>query len=283
VICIGLVGLSLVKWSWLRREISRRRTLIGFGSIFAFALISVAWIEISHALQITYPQGVKPALAGTSFDVRFVNTAKRVHRWQEQLVGVFGWLDTDMPHQDYTLYYRALIAFALAALLFRSVRSFLAIVVVAVAAVVLSRGLEAQQLGVIGRWWQGRYSIPIEMGIPILAGFGIRDASKRWTFLPVIISVAMCSIAGWLQFDGMRRFLWRNVAGLSHPFTLSGPWQPPLGALFWLILLVVAMVALSVLSLVPLLDFDDSATDYRVLTESSSDPVCTGQPVTIES
>jgi hypothetical protein len=255
LLCIGITGLCLVRWRWLRREIQCRRTLIGLGVVFVFTLLSVAWVAVSHALQLTFPQSVKPTLAGTSFNVRYINTAKRVHRWQEQLVGVFGWLDTDLPHADYTLYYRALILLALCALICRSVRVFLVLTLVAVAAVVLSRGLEAQQLGVIGRWWQGRYSLPIEMGIPILAGFGVRDVDRRWTFAPVTVGLAACVVVGWLQFEGMRRFLWRNGVGLSHPFSLSGSWSPPLGALFWLVMLLFGCAVLTSLATAALLDF----------------------------
>ena len=149
---IGLVLLdrAMSRYRTTTDRTSQRRQLWGW--ILVGALAVLAAIRVS-------PGGFSPSVwllvAGNSGD------------HLRQLVGVLGWLDTPVPDLALFLFWIGLGALAALAFLDDSVIALGATVAVA-AMVVTAWILEIGQGATYGQYWQGRYSMPFFVGIPLL-------------------------------------------------------------------------------------------------------------------
>ena len=99
-----------------------------------------------------------------------------------EMVGVFGWLDTRSPSITYYVWVLALGALVGLAITFATARFVRAIIAATVAALALPVVIETLGAGEAGFIWQGRYSLPLAVGVPLLAGIALgveRDHSRR--------------------------------------------------------------------------------------------------------
>lgn len=93
-----------------------------------------------------------------------------------QIVGVLGWLDAPVPTFATFLFWAAIGGLAAVAVLERP-RSALVGVLAVIGIVVAAWVLELGQGADYGRYWQGRYSMPIAIGLPLL--FAWRPAGRH--------------------------------------------------------------------------------------------------------
>jgi uncharacterized integral membrane protein len=104
-----------------------------------------------------------------------------------------------------------------------------------------------------GFMWQGRYTLPLAVGIPILAGaiatgpqLGPSFVRRLRLLVPAALALAGTAMFLW--------GLWRYSVGEpppGHPYRLSldpftGTWQPPLGALAVFLIFLVGLVVYSI-------------------------------------
>ena len=229
------------------RELFKRPLLGWFGLAFAANVISIVWIPVSGSTdfhdkpQFTYTLAERWDLSREFIDA---------HMWR-QAIGNFNWGDTPLPDFSFQLWViAALVAMGLA-LGYLNTRPALTAIGLAIGAYVLSVGLHAAQWNQNGPVWQGRYSLPLLMLVPVVAFFsyaadrdplrGARAPAARW----VLSGVAV--IIGYVHVSAMYTDLRRNVSGLTEGSSaFDGPWKPSLPA--WFILgaytaLIVALVA----------------------------------------
>jgi hypothetical protein len=91
-----------------------------------------------------------------------------------QLVGVLGWLDTPVPTAAVFLYWAAIGGLATLAMIEQPRIAVIGLGVIA-ATVVVAWILELGQGADYGRYWQGRYSMPLVVGLPLLLSIRRRD------------------------------------------------------------------------------------------------------------
>lgn len=84
----------------------------------------------------------------------------------EEAIGVLGWLDTSLPFLAVVLAVAAIGMLASASIIDRNMLVVVAAAILAVA-IVSSWVLELYQGGTSARYWQGRYSLPLLVGVPI--------------------------------------------------------------------------------------------------------------------
>ncbi len=177
-----------------------------------------------------------------------------------ETIGVAGWLDTPAPPVAYYTWV------ALAALLLaggvlgssrrarverRRVYSLGCLVLATVIVPVVIEVSQARRLGFV---WQGRYTLPLAVGIPVLAALSLSsslDAAftrsvhsfHRATALVAVAVGAVVFVAqGAMFIEALRRYTF-GLRGPLIPF--GGSWAPPLGApaltaIFFVALLVYA-------------------------------------------
>jgi hypothetical protein len=117
-------------------------------------------------------------------------------------------------------------------------------------------GAEGYSLPPIGFFWQGRYALPILVGVPIVAGHLVARAGARVEGLErlVPIAVAVLGLAHLVALlQTVRRFA-VTLDGPANPITyLTDPkWSPDTGpAVVWVVAFAAGLVATGWLSLRP--------------------------------
>ncbi len=161
-------------------------------------------------------------------------------------VGNFGWLDTPVPALVVVMWLVGVLGLAILAIISQPNRRMaLAAGLAALATLGSLIMFEILEAGNRPGFWQGRYSMPLAVGIPILLGMAGRATVRtvdprtiRWT--GALIFAAAQIIAYWeylkrytVGLDGGNRFLWEPT------------WSPPLPPLVLLTAYVVCVAALT--------------------------------------
>ncbi len=148
-----------------------------------------------------------------------------------QQIGVFGWLDTPMPPGALTAYTWAALFLVFTAAMRLTARQLTAIAFLVAAQYLLPIVLQALQYNVNGPVWQGRYTLPLTVAIPI---FALMLNSQRpdttdeqqwlrrmqWAY-PMAVAVL-----AYAHFKAFTTHLRRNVSGYGGPGLTDGHWEP---------------------------------------------------------
>lgn len=231
------------RWSALVRHRGARWAAV------AAALASVAaiaWVVL-HGAIVTggglYPEYANPLRTASAV----------VQQWSAYLtnmVGDFGWLDTPAPAATllaWSVAGGALLLLGLTAPASRRSRTGLVLLVLAVAAApVVFQVPTASDVGLI---WQGRYVLPLAVGIPLLAALPLADEpatlTERWRrVLRAVVPVLLVGhVAAFLAAS--RRYA--EGAG-GELVTLTPHWSSPVGYLTGVALYAVVATALAVVA-----------------------------------
>lgn len=220
-----LVGLILLVMAVVAgrerlREAARHPEVRRAGLVLAaVSLVAVAWILGRHTLSGV---GGTPPPGPLSLQAVARMSFGRTPRNVLQMIGSFGWTDTPAPTLTYYIWFACLgfLAFAALAVTGRREAAGLALLVLLVVAVPVA--LESSRAREIGFVWLGRYTLPLAMGVPILAArLGadvLRAAGRR--LVPLV--------AGAVSLAHLMSFVWalRRYAG-SYGLGGPAPWSPP--------------------------------------------------------
>jgi hypothetical protein len=226
VVCILLLLALLAGWRGLGALARARCVRWAVVPVVPAAAFAVGWIVVAHALDLL-PVGVKAKGAGTPLAANILGDTAT---WVQQMVGIFGWLDTLSPLLTYLFWYAAVGLFILLALACARRRHVAAlvllIVVVVIAPVTISYG-QAHRLGII---WQARYIMPMAVGVPLMA-VALVERSAALRQVGTRVATVVCTLLGIAAFAAFAEALRRYVTGVKGPIDyLQGAWQPPFGA-----------------------------------------------------
>lgn len=226
----------------------RDRAVLGvIAAIGAIVVVGSAWVVTSGHLGSV--PGARPE-PGRSIAEQLV---ARTDDWAEQMVAVFGWLDTG-PVQLAVWSWLAILA-VLVGGVWLLVRSWLGIAAVLLVPIVALTPVVLQYPGADdqGIAWQGRYALALAVGIPVLAAVALADAGVPELIgrrLAVLVG-ALAAVAHIASFaTAMRRYA-VGLDGALRFWQADAAWAPPLGNLLTLVLFVVAALALVPLALRP--------------------------------
>ncbi len=205
-----------------RLIIRDRRYLVTFGIVGLATVIAVVWILAVGGLGVTG----KPHDASLIAILR-VSFGKTEAATLRQIVGVFNWLDSPGPALSYLIWIGVsgmLLFTAFAGGKARELLALAGLVAFAFIAPVLLESLKANAAGFV---WQGRYSIPIVAGIPILAGtIGAKSVPPGIERRLAAILVGCWGLAQVLSFAWAGR---RVTVGYAGPllYFLDPTWTGP--------------------------------------------------------
>ena len=152
----------------------------------------------------------------------------RAGRFYLEMLGNLGWLDTTLPGLTYLLLTAALGALVLLAIAVGTRPYVIAMLAAMAITVVTPILLEAWQYRTYGLYWQGRYTLPIAVGVPLLAVFALQSETGRrvvlrgW-FVPALGGILV--VAHVLAFyQGLRR--WSVGANGRVFYWLHPDWTP---------------------------------------------------------
>lgn len=146
----------------------------------------------------------------------------------EESVGVFGWLETRAPMFTYVVWIvGVLLLVGLCWISARRWRAIAPVVVLGVALAVQSLA-EYRSVPIMGYFWQGRYTLPLLVGVPLLAGAGLGLAERVPRPSPSSVR-AGALLVGAASFVAYAQFLRRYSVGALGPldFVIDPTWAPP--------------------------------------------------------
>jgi hypothetical protein len=228
----------------------KREIQIGVGAVVAAGFAQLAWLVIVKPLDSTR-NGTEPLTLTTAQILR--GEVGQMWSLTQEAIGVFGWADTLAPMWVYLGTLLVLGGFVLLSIV--TCRTRIAALVVAMIAVAYAIPfvLEGPSVRTADYFWQGRYSLPFIVGIPIIAAFALsreRDRPFEITkFGAVLSGVVLVSIEVVAFWQALRRY--SVGSGGSLWFFGGAQWTPPLPALL-LIVVNAAVMAWWVLQIRPI-------------------------------
>lgn len=166
-----------------------------------------------------------------------------------QCIGSFGWLDTPAPRFVVIIWTSALVglgAYGLA--VSRRCRRALPLLVLAMLAV--SVIFESPRIDAVGLYWQGRYWLPLAVGLPLVASSVVpwmahqRSQSAVPSSLKLVGLVSVLVLLGVAQIATFLSALHRYETGLGAKAGSPVKWAPPGGTVLVVTLFVVGQALL---------------------------------------
>ena len=153
-----------------------RHGRLAAGVVALAVVVQVGWIVGSGLATVT-----DPAFA---LDEPISDTARTVFGrelwWLEQMIGNFGWLDTPAPALTILVWIVLLGGFTLLGALVAPRRVALVLAGLVTLVVALPVLFELRSAAESGLVWQGRYLLPVAVGLPIVAGFTLARSRYAW-------------------------------------------------------------------------------------------------------
>jgi Predicted membrane protein (DUF2142) len=188
-------------------RLARSVTARGWGAVVVVcAGAQLAWIFLADGLDLSVPIGFEPTLSKEEI-VR--QTVGRAPSFYLEMLGNPGWLDTTLPGLTYLLLTVALGTLVLLGIAVGIRRYATAMLLAIVITVVTPIVLESWQYDEYGFYWQGRYTLPFAVGVPLLACFALQSDAGRRVFRGALVPAlgGMIVVAHILAFyQALRRW-----------------------------------------------------------------------------
>jgi hypothetical protein len=225
LICLVLVFLSGRRTAL---DLLRSRSLrIPIAVVVVVGIAAVVWILAVHANELAFAGAMLPAHESAASI--FFNIFGYTGAWIQQMIGVFGWLDTPSPLATYLIWYAAVgfvVLLALGCSTPRGAFALLGMTAIVVFVPVIISYQEVHRLGIV---WQGRYMLAMAVGIPILST-ALIDAADTLARFRARMTVIVCICVGIGDFAAFLTSQRRYASGLPGPINpANGTWGPPLG------------------------------------------------------
>jgi hypothetical protein len=244
ILALALLGSGRIADLWRQQ----RRLLLGaIGFVALVCVPSVLWTARYGTLLTG--EGLWPRYESTV--VAVTDMVLALSKQYEQMIGNLGWFDTPVPLLTLLVWTVSLGMLAALALQRRGQAWAKAAMIVLVVGVVVGPML-VQLPGVAdaGIVWQGRYTLPIAIGLPMLAAWILAPATEDEEPAAARVSIGMIvalGVANAFAFYGTAR---RYAVGSEGPYATSEPmWSSNLGfmpaVVLYAIVLTVFLVALA--------------------------------------
>jgi hypothetical protein len=199
--------------------------------VVAFAaVLALAWLRHAHTLGSFIGEGYPDLSVLTTVRASFGLTDERL----VQMVGKLGWVDTPVPFAvvaGWALLLGALVVPALAGGRLRRSLTLASLMVAVVLLPVVSEAMQQKKFGFI---WQGRYSLPLAVGVPLLAAWILASAPpdlRRQRRTLVLVAGAWIGLQLLTHAASMRRYLAGIGSSTTVAYWQASGWAPPLPAL----------------------------------------------------
>jgi hypothetical protein len=246
-------------------DLVRRRRDVQYiiGAVIVSCLVAATWILTQGTLNVLPVGFPVPPTAGFVAVIKLV--LQQVPFWVRQCVGVLGWLDTMFPHFVYQTWYFLVPALVLIALVRGDWSQRIALSLVSGLALVVPVLIVARQAHVLGIVWQGRDSMPLTVGIVVLAAALVSrpGATNPWSRLLMMATVCAIALVNVVAFYANLK---RYAVGRNGPrlfFLHNQGWSPPTGQVPTLVVFGLATFALAALLVTWIWHFDEPAVGRR--------------------
>jgi Predicted membrane protein (DUF2142) len=244
--CVVVLLLLTLKRRQLWHAFGQRQLrLVALGVVVA-AIGALAWILPEHAL-LQYVGAHSNVTKGVG-TLRILATAFRHNAYYlPDMVGVFGWFDTYSPLLTFAIW--GVLALGLLAAVYRfgTRRTILVMTMLIIGVLLIPVVIVASHARQYGYNWSGRDTLPLAVGLPILA---VSLLARDWSFERVnqltrrarIYVVPAIGLAQFLAFyEALRRYA-VGTHGALFAFIAHPSWHPAVGIVGALLLDLLALV-----------------------------------------
>ncbi|SSC24647.1 Protein of unknown function DUF2142, membrane, partial [Klenkia terrae] len=221
----------------LRAIVTSRAGVVGAVVVGITSLTTLGWVLVRDSL---IQQDV-PIFADLPFSQAVITAVEKADNEYREMIGVFGWRDNAAPGIAYVVFTLLLGSLLLVGSSGARRRQLAVLAALAGVVLLLPGVLDLSEYESSAFAWQGRYTLPIAVGVPLLLGFFADERGQRRVDLGVTVDHSMRRVA--LAFGAglvvvhVAAFvgaLNRNVHGVSGWWFVSQPgWVPPLPS--WLL------------------------------------------------
>jgi hypothetical protein len=211
--------------------------------IVAFSLAQVAWNVIVGSLDVTLSEQ-KPADIETAELIR-VTLGATIARYRD-MIGTFGWLDTPSPAITWIPWTIGIAFLFFGAVLWANRRFAASLLGLLGAVILVPVVLESATYHDAGGFsWQGRYTLPLAVGIPILAAIALASTERGRQLVTPRLLLAIGVVAGVGHVFAFAQNLRRYTVGYYGPiqFWKGSEWAPPAPSLLLTVAYAVAVGA----------------------------------------
>ncbi|MGZ4785081.1 MAG: DUF2142 domain-containing protein [Acidimicrobiales bacterium] len=231
LVCIlaTVLVLTMDRPTW-RRLAGDRRVRWAAGALGVAFVASSSLVLLAHSTSAVIRSPLPPDLT------RGTIIRRSVEMWRfraEQLIGVLGNLDTKLPSTLVVGWFAAVLALVVLALVRSSWRRRVVLVGLVGACLLMPTVSESVSGATYGLGWQGRYTLPVAVGVPIVAGWLIDRWGPRSSALAttlVVVGVVGAAVGqAWALLTMLDRYsvgLPTSPFGLRHAVDWHGPLQP---------------------------------------------------------
>ena len=231
---------------WLREAVRGRAARLTGAALACALLAAAAWDTTQNTTGMVPKVNPRYTLATGAY-----LALQQTPNFLAQMLGLIGWNDVHVPAVTTVLWYGAIIAVLILAVALGDRRERLVLLALAALIVVFPVVFEAYSAASYGSGWQGRYALPLAVGLPILGAEivmrrlralspdGALPRALASTFGIGVAVAYLCQV--WWTW---RRYA-QGLAGTTIP--MPAKWSPPLG---WPA--VLALAALGCLGLLAL-------------------------------
>jgi Predicted membrane protein (DUF2142) len=243
VALIGAALLIMFGWRPMLDLVRDRRGQIAAAAVALASLSTLVWVTAFGTLDQTPGGGVTNA--PLLHNVRL--SAGKIPVEVDQMIGVFGWLDTGAATVSVYAWLFGVATLLLVGLASSGRREAAVLIAIVVAVVALPVALEAPRAATQGFPWQGRYTLPLAVGLPILSSLQVDRARLLPGRMVRSLSATLLAlfVAGQLyaHFWSTRRYT-AGVKGTLNWLTADG-WHPavPVWLLFAGFVVTLALTA----------------------------------------
>lgn len=246
---VALIVVVVLVLAGMRGSLTRvragRRWALAAGVLTAAGVIAgLGWDLVTHG---------HTAAATTSIASRLTADVKLLPGvvLPEQ-IGVFGFLDVELPRAVYWAWEAGVGALLLLALAVAGARERVALLLAGAVAVAVTLGVAALLIDPTGFPTQGRYTLPFSAAVLLLAGEIIRRHHARLRRLGAVLLPLAMTAAAVLQAYSWWQNARRYAVGADGPFWFlpSAQWSPPGGWWPWIAVMLAGATALACAALV---------------------------------
>jgi hypothetical protein len=237
VVTLAVVMIAMPWRGQLKAILHERRSWIwftGLGALFAFATV---WIVAARPDQAVI--GL-PDPRTTEEHIR--DSLSRIPTRLHQLVDPIGWLDIPLPTVVGWVWLGVGASLLVVALVVGSWRRRLALLILTAGMLLGPTVAEVPSAAEYGLIWQGRYTLPFAMGIPILAGWTLRERGlDRFVVMRVLGVLVTTAVVG-ANLLAVAVALTRHATGWAWPLAVEWgpqPWSADVRG--WLVMTVAAV------------------------------------------
>jgi hypothetical protein len=193
----------------------------------AAGLAQIVWVAVVRPREATLL--VDRAAAHVSALDAARDSLGRTFQWYQEMVGRFGWLDTTTPVLTWLPWIGFVVFVVFVAVAWSTRRQLTMLVTLLAATVAVPVVIETTPYRTGGTFWQGRYSMPLAVGIPIVAAFVLASTARGRELLTARVTWTLGITVCVAQFLAYAQNLRRYTVGARGPllYWWHPRWHPP--------------------------------------------------------